>query len=345
MTQQTDHSDRKTTGNEALGQLQSASLLPTFQKWWDEHARALPWRVASDQTVDLTHQSHRPPQICATSPWGVLVCEVMSQQTPMSRVAPLWSAWMERWPTPRALASASTSEVLTAWGSLGYPSRALRLRRCAQEVSEHYDGQLPVTVQELTALPGIGPYTASAVASFANCQPVAVTDTNIRRVITRAAEGKESLGGATTRADWDQARSLLPTVQNPNDPAIDGKDDRLWNQVLMEIGALVCTPRDPLCDDCPLESLCRWRAAGYPGAGAKHTRPVQKWAGTDRQMRGRIMKLLRHASSQGTAHLPRGAYEKLGAQGKEDQLARCISGLAHDGLIVVDENGTISFPS
>ncbi len=323
--------------------MRSQPLLPVLRAWWDENARLLPWRVDPDQRDDF-RRARRPPHISTTTPWGVLVCEVMSQQTPMTRVAPLWCAWMKRWPTPQALAAASRSDILTAWGSLGYPSRALRLHQCARVVIQRYHGQLPVTVSELMKLPGIGQYTASAVASFADCQPVAVTDTNIRRVITRAADGVESLGGATTRSDWKRAHSLLPTVQNPGNPAITGKDDRLWNQTLMEIGALVCLPRNPRCDACPLVGICRWKAAGYPGAGAKHTRPVQKWAGTDRQMRGKIMKLIRRETAHGTPFISRDVYESLGAHGKEDQLQRCITGLAHDGLITARADGTIGFP-
>ena len=149
--------------------------------WWELNARDLPWRFGR------------------TTPWGVLVSEVMSQQTQMSRVVPYWESWMAVWPDAAALAVASTAEVITAWGRLGYPRRALRLQECARVVAEEYANELPHTYEELVALPGVGDYTASAVLSFAFGERVAVIDTNIRRVLSRVFLGVESRGGAASR--------------------------------------------------------------------------------------------------------------------------------------------------
>lgn len=136
-------------------------------EWWHASARDLPWRFGR------------------ATPWGVLVSEVMSQQTQMSRVVPYWNDWMERWPDAAALAGAAKSDVITAWGRLGYPRRALRLQECARVVASDYGNELPQTYDELLALPGIGDYTASAVMSFAFGERIAVVDTNIRRVLSR----------------------------------------------------------------------------------------------------------------------------------------------------------------
>ena len=160
--------------------------------WWEANARDLPWRFGR------------------ATPWGVLVSEVMSQQTQMSRVVPYWTDWMARWPDARALAEAPKAEVITAWGRLGYPRRALRLQECARVVAEDYADKLPRTYDELTALPGIGDYTASAVMSFAFGERIAVIDTNIRRVLSRVFLGVESRGGATSPAERALANRMLP---------------------------------------------------------------------------------------------------------------------------------------
>ena len=158
----------------------------------DANARALPWRFGR------------------TTPWGVLVSEVMSQQTQMGRVVPYWTAWMDRWPDAAALADAPKSDVITAWGRLGYPRRALRLQECAHVIAYDYADELPYTYDELLALPGIGDYTASAVLSFAFGERIAVVDTNIRRVLSRAFVGVESLGGSASPAERALAKRLLP---------------------------------------------------------------------------------------------------------------------------------------
>lgn len=203
----------------------AADITLRLAAWWETAARDLPWRFGR------------------ASDWGVLVSEVMSQQTQMSRVVPYWTAWMERWPDARALAGAPKAEVITAWGRLGYPRRALRLQECARTVAEQYDNQLPHTYDELLALPGVGDYTASAVMSFAFGERIAVIDTNIRRVISRVFRGEESFGGAASPVERETARRLLPE----NDRA-----SVTWNQSVMELGATVCTAKAPLCDRCPI---------------------------------------------------------------------------------------------
>lgn len=272
--------------------------------WWDTHARALPWRNTE------------------TSAWGVLVCEVMSQQTQMSRVVPYWQAWMEQWPDARALAHAPKAAVLQAWGRLGYPRRALRLQECAQEVASVYDDRLPENYEELVALPGIGDYTASAVLSFAMGKRVAVIDTNIRRVISRLFLGEESLGGSTSKLERATANLVLPERV---------KDSVVWNQAIMELGAVVCTAKQPLCDECPVRSQCRFYAAGLPHLGEKRTRPRQRFAGTDRQVRGKILQALRDLPQAAHGVLTYEAASQLWAD--RVQLDKCIASLDEDGLI------------
>ena len=164
----------------------------TLKQWWLNNARELPWRFGH------------------TSPWGVLVSEVMSQQTQMSRVVPYWQMWMQQWPDPQSLSQATAAEILTAWGKLGYPRRALRLQECARVITQDYHGILPTTYDELVALPGIGDYTASAVLSFAFGVRIAVVDTNIRRVLSRVFLGQESLGGSATKQERQLASDVLP---------------------------------------------------------------------------------------------------------------------------------------
>jgi A/G-specific adenine glycosylase len=282
--------------------------------WWDANARDLPWRFGR------------------TTAWGVLISEVMSQQTQMSRVVPHWLAWMEVWPDAAALAKASTAEVITAWGRLGYPRRALRLQECALVVAERYDNKLPQTYDELLALPGIGDYTASAVMSFALGERIAVIDTNIRRVLSRVFLGVESLGGATSRGDRELANRILPTK---------APDSVVWNQSVMELGALVCTAKNPLCEQCPLAGVCRFLAEGRPGLGEKRTRPRQHFKGTDRQVRGIILNALR-ALNDGKQSLPRSQVEALWQN--HVQLDSCIASLDEDGLIEILPDQALRLP-
>lgn len=281
--------------------------------WWSEHARDLPWRFGR------------------TTPWGILVCEVMSQQTQMSRVAPYWKIWMNTWPDPKALSNASTAEVITAWGHLGYPRRALRLQECATIVASKYHNHVPHTYEELVSLPGIGDYTASAVLSFAFGKRIAVIDTNIRRVLSRAALAVESLGGATSVQERELAQRMLPH---------DSKHSTTWNQATMELGATVCTAKNPQCASCPLCDICRFVAAGKPGLSEGRTRPRQHFKGTNRQVRGKIMQALRDQTSGDAL-----TYQELSKLWPNtSQLDECIASLDEDGLIEILPSRAIRFP-
>jgi A/G-specific adenine glycosylase len=268
--------------------------------WFDANARELPWR-ARDRTA-----------------WGVLVSEVMLQQTPVGRVEPAWRAWMARWPEPVDLAGAGTADVLRAWDRLGYPRRALRLRDCAHTIVECHAGVVPATEAELLALPGIGAYTAAAVMAFAHGRRSVVLDTNVRRVLARVAAGTPLPAPSPTVAELRLAESFVPD---------DDATAVRWAAASMELGALVCTARAPRCADCPVVDLCAWRAAGYPPDAHAARRRAQPWTGTDRQVRGRVMALLREALGP----VPSEAVEAVWADA--GQLARCVDGLVSDGLV------------
>ena len=235
---------------------------------WYAHARRdLPWR--------------RPE----VTPWQILVSEFMLQQTPVARVAPIWLDWIARWPTPSATAAASAADVLRAWGKLGYPRRAKRLHECAIAVATEHDDRVPDDVEVLLTLPGVGSYTARAVACFAYQQSVPVVDTNVRRVVARAIHGLADAGSPSAVRDLADVSALLP----------DDETAPVFSAALMELGATVCTARTPQCGACPL-SVCAWRAAGHPSATAVR-RPAQRYAGTDRQVRGRLLDVLRASTS------------------------------------------------
>lgn len=272
--------------------------------WFDRTGRALPWREPT------------------CSPWGVLVSEVMLQQTPVVRVEPAWRAWMERWPTPHALSQAPTADVLRAWGRLGYPRRALRLQDCARAVVAEHDGELPATEAELLALPGIGTYTAAAVMAFANGRRSVVVDTNVRRVLTRVFEGSALPPPNVTAAQLRLAAAVVPEGD---------ADAARWAAASMELGALVCTARSPRCEACPVADLCAWRLAGYPPDEHADRRRSQAWAGTDRQVRGRVMARLREA----TVPVP----DLADVWPEPAQLTRCVASLIEDGLIEQTADG------
>lgn len=281
-----------------------ATLVRPVLDWYAHAARDLPWR-APDRT-----------------PWGVLVSEVMLQQTPVARVEPVWRAWLERWPTPADLAGAPTADVLRAWGTLGYPRRALRLVACARAVVERHGGELPTTEAELRALPGIGAYTAAAVIAFAHGRRAVVLDTNVRRVLARALAGEALPPAHLTRAEEARADAVWPA---------DDARAAAWSQAVMELGALVCTARTPRCGACPVAASCAWRAAGAP---PPTTAPrTQAWAGTDRQARGRIMAALRDA----VGHVAE--TELAAAWPHDDQRERALAGLLADGLVARVDGG------
>ena len=274
--------------------------------WYAEHARDLPWRDAD------------------CSAWGVLVSEVMLQQTPVARVLPRWRQWMRRWPTPEAAAQAPAAEILTVWDRLGYPRRALRLQAAAAAVVEDHGGEVPSTVEELRALDGVGEYTAAAVACFAFGRPEVVVDTNIRRVHARLFSGHALPGPTYTAAQRRLAHQVFP------DPELDaGKTASAWNIATMELGALICTARAPACAACPVSDICAWRRAGSPAPTDQQRTRGQAWAGTDRQVRGAIMAALRTAGPQDSAQL---LDELPLASADIDQRRRCLDSLLADGL-------------
>jgi A/G-specific adenine glycosylase len=237
-----------------------------LSRWYERAQRDLPWR--------------RP----GVTPWQILVSEFMLQQTPAARVEPIWLAWVQRWPTPSATAAASAGDVLRAWGKLGYPRRAKRLHECATAIAARFDDVVPADVETLLTLPGVGAYTARAVACFAYRQRVPVVDTNVRRVVARAVHGKADAAAASSPRDLDDVAALLPNdAEAPQ-----------FSVALMELGATVCTARAPKCGLCPLSS-CSWRTRGFP-AGTS-TRRVQRYAGTDRQVRGKLLDVLRDNTS------------------------------------------------
>lgn len=243
-----------------------AEAFAVLTQWYKENARPLPWREAE------------------TSPWGIIVCEVMSQQTPVSRVAPIWEEWMKRWPTPASFSRISPAEVLLAWGKLGYPQRALRLLECAHVICERHQGIVPAVREDLLALPGIGPYTADAVLAFAFQKRSTVLDTNIRRVLARW-HGTALPAPHQTKAEAERAHTFVPHT---------GAAAAQWNEAIMEFGALVCTSKKPVCNKCPCTDYCQWQKAGYPADTYSATRKPQQYEGTQREARGKILDILRN---------------------------------------------------
>ncbi len=266
--------------------------------WFATAARDLPWR--------------RP----GVDAWAVLVSEVMLQQTPVARVEPLWREWLDRWPTPSALAAASPAEVIRAWGKLGYPRRALRLREAAAAIAERHGDVVPSSVPELEALPGIGTYTARAVACFGYGQRQPVVDTNVRRVVARLVHGRAEAGNART-ADLADITALTPEDE---DRAVR------FSVAVMELGALVCVAATPRCGACPVRDPCAWRLAGSP-AHEGPARRVQKFTGTDRQVRGRLLDVLRAATEPVDAAALEPAWDDA------VQRSRCLDSLLADGLV------------
>lgn len=276
-----------------------SDLAAALIAWYRTEARALPWRA---------------PGFGA---WGTLVSEFMLQQTPVARVIPHLQAWLERWPTPGALAAEAPAAAVRQWANLGYPRRALWLHRAAVEIEDRHGGVVPRDVDDLLALTGIGPYTARAVAVFAYGDRHPVVDTNTRRVIARAVEA-HSQPGPPAAADLARMNALLPAGD---------ADAAVFNAATMELGALVCTARAPKCASCPIAQMCAWRAAGYPDTGDTRRRQA-RYEGSDRQARGAVLKVLRDAPGH-TA--PQG--DVLAAWPDSAQRDRAIDSLIADGLI------------
>jgi len=328
----------------------STSYAEPVLTWYARNARDLPWR-APDAT-----------------PWAVLVSEIMLQQTPVARVLPEYLSWMARWPTPAALAAEPAGEAIRQWGRLGYPRRALRLHETATILVARHGGTVPADLDALRALPGIGSYTAAAVASFAFGQRHAVLDTNVRRVLARLVAGQPWAGTASSVsvAERRLAESLLPA-----EPAVAAR----WSVAVMELGALVCTAAGPRCGDCPVARECAWLTAGRPGTGeaaamagaaggadgaaamagaagvfgatgasgafgasGSARRRTQKYEGTDRQCRGRVLAVLRATDDP----VRRADFDAVWSE--QAQLDRALDGLVADGLVDPLPDGRFALP-
>lgn len=251
----------------------------------------------------------------------------MLQQTPVSRALEPWAAWLTRWPTPAALAADAPGEAVRAWGRLGYPRRALRLHRAAVAIVERHGGEVPPDHAALLALPGVGSYTAAAIASFAFQQRHVVLDTNVRRVLTRVSLGVAYPAPSTTAAETALAASFLPS-----------RPDRAarWAVASMELGALVCTARSPRCESCPVRSACAWNRAGRPDWDGPPRRG-QTYEGTDRQCRGAVLHVLRTVGSTAEIDLLRDWPDPA-------QRDRAIASLLADGLVVRTGSGWLALP-
>jgi A/G-specific adenine glycosylase len=269
--------------------------------WFKKNQRDLPWRK--------------------TDAWGVLVSEIMLQQTPVQRVLPVYNEWMKRWPTPAHLAKASPAEVITAWGRLGYPRRALRLHECAKVITTELNGVIPESEVELRKLPGIGEYTAAAMVAFAFKGRSLVLDINIRRLFSRLYKGEEAPTAAPTKAERIEYAEYVPQ-----------KNAHLWAAATMELGALICTAKNPTCGRCPVADECAWRSLDYPAS--ERVKRTQTWHGTDRQCRGTIVQALRENSTlnKKQIHL---------LWDVPSQIEKAILTLLDDGLI--EERGKNSY--
>lgn len=270
--------------------------------WFESSARELPWRE--------------------TSPWGVLVSEFMLQQTPVARVEPQWREWMARWPEAVDLAGEPAGEAVRAWGRLGYPRRALRLHAAAVAIVERHGGAVPSEEGELLALPGVGEYTAAAVRAFAFGLPSVVLDVNVRRVLARAWTGVAEPPGHLTAVERALAHGLAESAPDPS----------RWAAASMELGALVCTKKDPSCPSCPLKRACSWKAAGAPEADPVVRRQL-RYEGSDRQARGRLLAALRDADE------PLTRSSLLAEVSDRAQAVRALDSLLADGLVVETDHG------
>ena len=281
-----------------------SSLHQPVLAWYKKNKRELPWRN--------------------TDAWGVLVSEIMLQQTPVARVLPIYIEWMKRWPTPAALAAATPAQVITAWGRLGYPRRALRLHECAKVISTQYKGQIPATQSELHELPGIGDYTSAAIIAFAFEGRSLVLDINIRRVFARVIDGVEVPTAAPTKSERLEREKLIPS-----------KNPHVWAAATMELGALICTAKNPKCGQCPLADQCIWRNLDYPLSD--QPKRTQSWHGTDRQCRGVIVQALRENPALSKKEI-------MQLWDVPSQVEKALLTLLEDGLVVAQKGQRFSLP-
>jgi A/G-specific adenine glycosylase len=281
-----------------------SSLHRPVLAWYKKNKRDLPWRN--------------------TDAWGVLVSEIMLQQTPVARVLPIYIEWMKRWPTPAALAAATPAQIITAWGRLGYPRRALRLHECAKVISTQYKGRIPETQSELRELPGIGDYTSAAIIAFAFEGRSLVLDINIRRVFARVIDGVEVPTAAPTKSERQEREKLIPS-----------KNPHVWAAATMELGALICTAKNPQCGQCPLADQCIWRSLDYPLSD--QPKRTQSWHGTDRQCRGVIVQALRENPALSKKEI-------MQLWDVPSQVEKALLTLLEDGLVVAQKGQRFSLP-
>jgi A/G-specific adenine glycosylase len=281
-----------------------SSLHQPVLAWYKKNKRDLPWR--------------------STDAWGVLVSEIMLQQTPVARVLPVYNEWMKRWPTPAALAAATPAQVITAWGRLGYPRRALRLHECAKVISTQYKGKIPTTQSELRELPGVGDYTSAAIIAFAFEGRSLVLDINIRRVFARVIDGIEVPTAAPTKSERQEREKLIPS-----------KNPHVWAAATMEFGALICTAKNPKCGQCPLADQCIWRSLDYPLSD--QPKRSQSWHGTDRQCRGVIVQALRENPALTKKEI-------MQLWDVPSQVEKALLTLLEDGLLVEQKGQRFSLP-
>jgi A/G-specific adenine glycosylase len=240
----------------------------------------------------------------------------MLQQTQAARVAPAYRGFLRRFPTIQDLARSSRADVVVAWSGLGYHRRAVALHDAARQIVGELDGRVPAHVETLRTLPGVGPYTAAAVASIAFGVPVAAVDTNVRRVTARAWAGTEP----DELPDAELSRLALE--------AIDREDPRTWNAALMDLGRIVCRPRSPRCDECPLAGACRFRASGRIGRRSA-SRRQSAFEGSFRQIRGSIVAVLRERPSATDQELREATGVSL------EDLGAALGALVRDGVVEV----------
>jgi A/G-specific adenine glycosylase len=281
-----------------------SSLHAPVLAWYKKNKRDLPWRN--------------------TDAWGVLVSEIMLQQTPVARVLPIYTEWMKRWPTPVSLAAASPAEVITAWGRLGYPRRALRLHECAKVITKDFGGRVPDQEVQLRALPGVGEYTSAAMIAFAFAGRSLVLDINIRRLFSRVIDGVESPTAAPTKSERTKREELIPH-----------RNAHMWAAATMELGALICIAKNPKCGQCPLADQCLWRSLDYPLSD--QPKRTQTWHGTDRQCRGVIVQALRDNPVL-TKH------EIMQLWDVPSQVEKALLTLLEDGLVVSQKREKFSLP-
>lgn len=289
-----------------------AEIADPVADWYQAGHRELPWRRAGFPA------------------WGILISEFMLQQTPVARVIPKLEEWLERWPTPADLAAVPPGEAVRAWDRLGYPRRALALHGAATAIAERHGNIVPPDVDELLALPGVGPYTARAVAAFAYGVRTPVVDINARRVLARALDGVGEPGPAQPGREHALMDALLPA-----DPA----RARLVNAGTMELGQVVCTARTPRCDICPIAAACAWRAAGYPEYTGRPAPKQKKYEGSDRQVRGLILRVLRASETP----VPPAVIDNLWPDAT--QRDRALAGLLRDTLVTGDPQRGYQLPA